>query len=299
MRTLTASLASVALLAGSAYADPVHNALDAYALYQNDVSALLDHDVDSGRLVDAALARLSRHDPASLARGWVAYGALTAAQAPAFAGCIQRHIRDEGRTFVVRQLEDDITYARRQQNGSGQAVQLILDAASADGARANLTGARYETFARSGARVQLVSSVLRVDLPSARLTPAMLARLHVGALAGQPASDTSALGGRGFWNSLAGRDERPVGSRGGRERQVYAPVTDHMLTLGALIVAGDSDRQRESALLNEPITLHCMQMQQLELRQCLTVSHNSADRAYCVGHHALSGVGSCVSAMVR
>lgn len=298
MRTLAASLASLVLFGSTAFADPVHDALDAYALYQNDVSTLLDTDVESGRVVDAALARLSRHNPSSVARGWIAYGALTAAQAPAFAAGVQRRMRDE-RGAAVRRLLDDPQFAR-QQAGSRQAVHLILDAAAADGARAGAAGARYDRFARTASHVQLVSSVLRVDLPNGRLTPHMLSRLHIGALTADPTHDASALGGRGFWDSLAGRDARPSGARGAGERPRYTPVTDRMLTLGALIAAGaDNNHARVDALLRDPITQHCLEMNQLELRQCLSVSVDSGERAYCIGRHALTGPGNCFSAMTR
>src|SRR5262249_12799276 len=137
--------------------------------------------------------------------------------------------------------------------------------------------------------------------PAPRLTPSMLTRLHVGAQAVNPARDASALGGRGFWDSLAGRDAGATRTRSGRERPLYNPVTDHMLTLGALIAADATGRERArvNELLNEPITQHCMEMQQLELHQCLSVSVDSGERAYCLGHHALAGLGSCVSAMVH
>lgn len=299
MRTLIAGLASLFFVCSAAQADPIHDAADAYALYQNDVSALIDLNVENGRTVDAALARLSRHDPDRVARGWIAYGALTAAQSPGFAEGIQRSTRTHNRATFLRQLQADARAARTQP-GSSQAIQLILDAANADGARASHAGDRYDRFARSASHVQMVSSVLRVDLPNARMTTEMFTRLHVGALAGQPMRDPSALGGRGFWDSLAGRDERPVGARGGRERALYTPVTDRMLTLGALMIAdADNDRGRVNALLNDPITTHCMEMNQLELRQCLSVSVDSGERAYCVGRHALTGPGVCVSAMAR
>ena len=132
MRTLLAAVASLALVCSvSAYADPVHDALEAYALYQNDVSTLLDADIN-GRTVDAALARITRHNSDRVASGWIAYGALTAAQSPRFADAIQDRVRD-GRAPLLRALREDLTYAR-QQSGA-PAVGLILDAASADNAR--------------------------------------------------------------------------------------------------------------------------------------------------------------------
>lgn len=301
MRTLLAAASCALACSASAFADPVHDALNDYALYQNDVSTLLDTDISSGRAVDAALARISRHSPSSVARGWIAYGALTAAQSPVFAQGVQRSMRDD-RAQTMRMLRDDITYARRRQNGADQAVDLILGASSADGARANVAGDRYDHYARTAPNVQLVSSVLHVDLGgSTRLTPSMLQRLNVGAQDARPMTDANAFGGRRFWDSLAGRDGRSTGGRGGRERSDYASVTDHMLTLGAIIAADavGSERGRVADLLNEPLTQDCMHMQQLQLRQCLSVSVDATERAYCLGHHALEGPGVCFSHQVR
>lgn len=305
MRTMTAALASFVLLCpASAFADAdaVHEALDAYALYQNDVSALLDADIDSGRAVDAALARISRHNSARVARGWIAYGALTAAQSPQFAAGVERGVRDSGRGSALTQLRNDVTFARRQQAGADHAIGLILSAAGADSARTAQAGARYDRWARSSATVQLVTSVQHTNLrESARLSSEMLARLHIGPLAGRPMSDADAFGGRGFWDSLAGREARAPGGRGGREQREYASVTDHMLTLGALVVADatGNESRRVSALLNEPLTQYCLQMEQLQLRQCVASAHDVSERAYCLGRHGLTGTGACFANMVR
>ncbi len=303
MRTLTAALASFALLApASASADTVHEALEAYALYQNDVSTLLDREIESGRTVNAAVARLSRHNSARVSRGWIAYGALTAAQSPRFAAGVESNVRD-GRASMLRQLRDDIGYARRQHAGSSQAIGLILGAASADSARAAQAGSLYDRYARaSSGSVQLTSATRAADLGgNTRLSSDMLERLRVGARAGRPMNDAEAFGGRGFWDSLAGRDARSPRGRGGREARDYASVTDHMLTLAALIVADaeGSERRRVSTLLDEPLTQQCMHMQQLQLRQCLSVSVDSSERAYCLGRHGLTGPGSCFSNVVQ
>jgi hypothetical protein len=197
-------------------------------------------------------------------------------------------------------LRDDLTFARRRQNGSSQAVQLILTAASADGARANAAGERYDHYARTAPTVQLVSSTFRVDLGgTTQLTAAMRERLNIGALGARPASNASAFGGRGFWDSLSDRSGRSPHGRSGGERSDYASVTDHMLTLGALIAANADDSRRVSELLNEPLTQQCMRMQQLQLRQCLSVSVDATERAYCLGHHGLEGPGGCFSNVVR
>ena len=303
MRTMTAALASFVLLCSApARADTVHDALEAYALYQNDVSTLMDLDVDSPQAVETALARMSRHNPLRVSRGWIAYGALTAAQSPAFAAGVEARVRANGEAPVVRQLRSDVMYARRQPAGANQAIRLILSTASADGARAAQAGARYDSIARSNAS-WLRSPVRggRRDRSGTRLPPNMREQLQVGALAAQPNRDADDFGGRRFWDALAGRDGRSPRGRGSRERNDYSSVTDHMLTVGALVVVGaaDSERSRVAALLNEPLTQACLHMQQLQLRQCASVAHDTSERAYCLGRHGLTGPGGCFASMVR
>ncbi|HVK82097.1 MAG TPA: hypothetical protein VM915_15955, partial [Verrucomicrobiae bacterium] len=228
---------------------------------------------------------------------------LTAAQSPAFDAVGERRVETSGRAQVLRDMRADITYARRRADGAPNAIRLILNAASADGARAVQAGGRYDGIARGETARWINSSERRGALThaSASLTPAMRERLHINALAANPANDADAFGGRRFWDSLADRDGRALRGRGGREHRSYTDVTDRMLTLGALIVmdASDSERGRVSSLLNEPLTQQCLSMQQLQLRQCLSVSVDASERTYCLASHGLSGPGGCFSAMAR
>jgi len=295
MRTMKAAAASFVLLCSApAYADEVHDALEAYALYQSDVTALLDADIN-GRTVDAALARLARHDSDRVARGWIAYGALTAAQSPRFANAIEDRVR-EGRAPVLRTLRADVAFARQQQGGP--AIQLILNAASADNARLEMAGARFDRFARSPDGMRR-TAVANAELGGeTRLSAEMLDRLRG---AGRVQSTSASYGSASYWDDLSGREGRAPRSRGGREQTEYAAVTNHMLTLAAIIVADAtrSERRRVNELLHEPLTQHCMAMERLQLRQCLSASVDVTERAYCLGRHGLAGPGACFSNVVR
>jgi hypothetical protein len=296
MRVMTiAAVSCVLFWSAPAYADQVQEALEAYALYQSDVSALLDTDIDSAQAVDTALARLQRHDPRRVSRGWIAYGALTAAQSPDYA----RTLRQAGRAPLLRQLRSGTSHAR-QQRGSAEAIRLILNAAGADGARVALLAARYDRFARSSTAQRAASSG-GAALGGARLSSAMRNRLRVTPLSARPMREVGDFGGRGFWDSLAGRDASSPRVRSRREDSEYASVTDHMLTLGAIVVADATrrERRRVSALLDEPLMQNCLHMEQLQLRQCVGVSIDATERAYCLGRHALAGPSACFSAVVR
>ncbi|MBY0563609.1 MAG: hypothetical protein K2P58_05405 [Hyphomonadaceae bacterium] len=303
MRALTFAIASLVLChAAPAHADEVHDAVEAYALYQNDVSVLLDMEVDSARVINGALTRLSRHEPERVARGFIAYGAMTAAQSPAFAAGVERRQRNLGRSQLLTLLRSDTTYARNEAPGSPQAIQLILGVARADAARADIAGDRYHQLARSSTASWVSSPERRsATLVSARLTPEMRERLRIGALEARPMNEADEFGGRGFWDALAGREASGPRIRGAREQRGYADVTNRMLTVGALIVTGaaDAERRRVSDLLDEPITEQCLTMQRLQLRQCLSVSVDASERTYCLGRHGLTGPGSCFSAMVQ
>jgi hypothetical protein len=158
MRTLPALLASLALVAATpAYADTLQDALEAYTLYQNDVGALAELDVSSAGAIDGALARVQRHDPARVARGFMAHGALTAAQSPAFVAGVERDVRGDGREQVLAQLRSDTAWARRETRGAPQAIDLVLAAAVADGARARDAGNRYDRLSRI-ARARWITS---------------------------------------------------------------------------------------------------------------------------------------------
>ncbi|MEZ5960533.1 MAG: hypothetical protein R3C30_08905 [Hyphomonadaceae bacterium] len=301
MRDLALAVAAALCMCPAfAHADEVHDTLEAYALYQTDVSALLSADIEGARDVDAALARISRHNPDRVARGWIAYGALTAAQSPAFAEGVQRTLRRGGRRETLTLLRTDLYFARREAAGSPQAVRLILGAANADSARIDLAGDRYNRFARSSGAPGARGGDGALER-SVRLSPAMRDRLRVTPVSARPMNEVEAFGGRGFWDSLSGREGAAPRVRNSREEREYASVTDHMLTLAAIVVADatGSERRRVSSLLDEPLTQQCMTMQRLQLRQCLSVSVDGSERAYCLAHHGLSGPGGCFSNVVR
>jgi len=304
---LAAALAFLVLMGAPARAETPYEALDAYAFYQSDVSALLDLDVDSPEAIDGALERAARHDPAAVTRGWIAYGALTAAQSPAFAAGVLSRARAAGRAPVLRQLRGDMTYARRRPSGSGEAIQLILSAAAADSARLANAGARYEDLGDTLDTTTWIVSEDR-DAREARLRQAeapqlpetALARLHIGARIAAPLTDPDAFGGARFWDALAGRAsaappaQRPRDQRGGA-------TTDRMLTLAALIVLGaaDSESARVDALLDAPPTRACLTLEQLEFRQCASVAHDANEDAFCLARHGLNGPSACFSAIMQ
>lgn len=300
-------LALFVFAAAPARAETLHERIEAYALYQLDVSALLDAEIDGAAAVDDALARAARHDPVRVGRGWIAYAALTAAQAPAFAHGVQSRVRAAGRAPVLRQLRRDLTYARRRPPGSAQAIQLIVSSIAADSARMRAAASRYEAIAASldaaawvvspehGAREARLRAV-----SSERLTPALAARISIGPLAAAPLTDPDAFGGARFWDALADRGA-PTPPPLPPQRLRYSGDADRMLTLAGLIILGaaETESARVDAVLHEQRVQRCLTMQQLQLRQCASVAYNASEDAYCLARHGLAGPSACFSAILQ
>src|SRR6185295_15419084 len=135
--------------AAQAALDPLHAALDPYAAYQTGVSASLDADIISVGAMDASLMRAAQYDATALARGRLAYAALTAAQSRAFVAGVQARVRAAGRAAVLRQLQRDPTYARRRPAGAGEASALVLASMAGDVSRLRAASAHYQTIGES------------------------------------------------------------------------------------------------------------------------------------------------------
>lgn len=301
MRLITILVCTL-LFASPARGDPLYEAVDAYALYQSDVTELLSLDVRDADSVDAALVLSLRHDPSRVAQGYLAYGALAAAQSPAFVSGVRSRVRAAGRAPVLRQLNRDITYARRRPPGSSEAIGLILALSAADSARLAAAGERYrnigDTLAIGAvdlARRDARSIRLRSLSTSRTLSPDLALQLHPAILGAAPLADADAFGGTRFWDALARRASHAPPAQQRRENSAHASRIDRMLTLAgfATIAAGDTARTRD--MLNDVRLAECLAIEQLELRQCASVSASSNEDAYCLARHGLAEPAACFS----
>lgn len=307
---LAAILFALAFSAAPAWAqnNAVADAADAYALLQQDVTALLGAEISSAPALDLALEQAARHDPARVSRGWIAYGALTAAQSPAFVAGVRGRVRAAGRAAVLRQLRRDLAYARRRPPGANEAIQLVLAASAADGARMIAGGHRYEGIAQmldqSGwpAVHDRESRHLRLRASAGEtraLAPGLAARLRVGPLGAAPLTDANALGGRRFWDAAADRaSPTPPAFTWAATRDA---AVDRMLTLAALMIveATASESARVSAMLDDAPSRECLAIQQLQFRQCASVAHDGNEDAFCLARHGLAGPGACFASLAR
>lgn len=305
MRILALVILVFAFAAPARAQNAVEDALQGYALYQADLTTLLNANIDSAAAMDQALERAAGHDPARVTRGWIAYGALTAAQSPAFVAGVRSRVRAASRAAVLRQLTRDPTYARRRPPGASEALQLTLNTLTADAARFGEAAQRYEAFSAGPAGAAWRQSETDRDARGQRLralagerrpiAPELTAGLRLAALGATPLSDPNTFGGRHFWDALGGRASPTTPSVALTVRADRAATLDRILTLAGLIIveATQSESARVASVMDERPVRECLAMQQLEFRQCVSVAHDASEDSLCLAHHGLEAPGAC------
>jgi hypothetical protein len=315
----TTTTATNATTAGAATpAGDLHAALAAYASYQTDVSDLRDSAIGSAAALESALDRVGRHNRDSLTRGWVAYGAYTAEQSPAFVQGVRDAAAYYGRDAVIWAVTVDPSYARGLRGGQ-EATHMLLDSAVADSARITAVADRYRELAYSlqhqrwanavapqqAARVQRIRSLGAPDAPAAALPDDVTPHLNVAILTLQPGVDPTAFGGKRFWDTVHGGahagdvvtvSSNPVAYRVNPSR---GQALDRMAAVAALqaLDAIDTHQTEVSQLLDDPRSRDCLEMAQLQLYQCMSAAHFRYENAFCLGEHGLREIGTCIGAV--
>ncbi len=298
-------------------ADPLAAATEAYASYQLDITELRSRRLGAAPDLEAAIDQAVGHNRDALARGWIAYGAQTAAQSQAFVAGVREAAAYYGRDAVLWAVSADTGYAR-QLRGGNDAVRLVLESANADGARIAAVADRYQEQAyalqrqrwgnqvapQQAQRVQRVRTLSATGSAAGRFA-SIAPRLSVTPASLSPQSDPTAFGGRRFWDAVQGGPQvveasaTPVG-----RWRVDAPRGEavNRMTSIAAIEALDGTTQRASAvdqLLSEPRTRDCIEMAQLQLYQCMSAARFRYENAFCLGQHAMRDVGRCVSVIAQ
>ncbi|MGQ0533158.1 MAG: hypothetical protein ACT4OF_10790 [Caulobacteraceae bacterium] len=299
--------------AGAANTGELQTAVTAYAAYQSDVSELRATNVRDANALEAALDRVARHNRDELARGWITYGANTAAQSPAFMQGVRDAAAYYGRDAVIWAVSVDPSYARGLRGGQ-EATRMLLDSARADSARIIAVADRYQEMAYSlqrqrwanavapgqPARVQRVRALGRQGSPDNAVPAEVGPRLAVTPLSLSPSSDPSVYGGRRFWDALRGGDQVvEVGSTPVGQWRVHAPrasALDRMAAVAALqaLDATTSHQSAVSQLINDQRSLDCLEMAQLQLYQCMSAARFRYENAFCLGQHGLRDIGLCI-----
>ena len=292
-------------------------AITAYAAYQNDVSELRSSSVGNANQLETALDTVARHNRDALTRGWIAYGAQTAAQAPAFVEGVRNAASYYGRDAVIWAVTVDPSYARGLRGGQ-EATRLMLDSANADSARIIAVADRYQELAYSlqrqrwanqvapqqAARVQRIRTLGTANGHTATVPAEMSQRFTVTPASLSPGTDTSAYGGRRFWDAVRGGAEvvevaaQPV-SYQWRANVTRAEALDRMAVVAALqaLDAVEANQSAVTRLIADPRSRDCFEMAQLQLYQCMSAARFRYENAFCMGQHGLRDIGTCIGAV--
>lgn len=290
----------------------VRSALNAYAAYQNDVSEMRTLTLRNANDLEAVIDRLGRHNRAQLSRGWVAYGATTAGQSPAFAQGVRDAAAYYGRDAVIWAITVDPSYARGLRGGN-EATRMLLESANADSARIIDMAERYRELSYSlqrqrwanavapqqRQRLQRVRDLSVAGAPDSAVPAAYAPRLDTAS--GSPAQDPTAFGGRRFWDALSGNAEvtqvaATPANYEWRVNHTRGEALDRMAAVAALrtLDAGTSHQSAISQLLNDPRSRDCMEISQLQLFQCMSAARFRYENTFCLAAHGLRDVGQCI-----
>jgi hypothetical protein len=305
--------------AGAASAGDLQTAVTAYAAYQSDVSELRTNTLRDANSLETALDRVARHNRDALTRGWIAYGANTAAQSPAFMQGVRDAAAYYGRDAVIWAVTVDPSYARGLRGGQ-EATSMLLASANADSARIISVADRYQEMAYSlqrqrwanavapgkDARLQRVRALGRNGAPADAVPATVATRLVVTPLSLQPSSDPSVYGGRRFWDAVRGGDQvvevaSTPASAQWRVNASRGEALDRMAAVAALqaLDAIDSNQSAISRLIADPRSRDCIEMAQLQLYQCMSAARFRYENAFCLGQHGLRDIGLCIGAVAQ
>ncbi|HVY85057.1 MAG TPA: hypothetical protein VG943_07980 [Caulobacterales bacterium] len=315
-QTVAVATAQPAVATTGGAAD-MQSALTSYAEFHSDVSDLKAARITTAADLETALDTAARHNRDELTRGWVAYGAMTAAQSAAYAQGVRDAAAYYGRDAVIWAITADPYYARGLR-GASEATKLALDSANADGARIIAVADRYQEMAYSlqrqrwanavapqqAQRVQRIRALGAPGGASLTLAANIAPRLVVTPASLSPSSDPTAFGGRRFWDALRGGPDVVTVASAPPAMRVNGPrgeAVARMTSIAALEVLGATSDHASavSQLMNDQRSRDCFEMAQLQLYQCMSAAHFRYENAFCLGQHGLRDVGLCISAVAE
>jgi hypothetical protein len=297
-------------------AAPLVREASGYALYQEDVSQLEAAPFGSLDDIDGALEMVSSHNPDALARAWIAYAALVAAQSPEFVDGVRQAADYYGRDAVVAGLRNDPSYAG-QVNGAETARQSVLSTVANDATRLRDISSTVKeqayslqntnwASARSGDNDARIAWLDRVSLQPRGASDAVLTSLAAPGAVGSDRAEASAEVRANFWRAFrlgpgTAHASGPSSLALVAANPRYQSVLDQVVTLAAfeaLDAANAGDAAAVAPLLNEPATRTCMTMARLHFQQCVAASHYRYEDPFCIAEHGVRDVSDCFSKVV-
>jgi hypothetical protein len=299
--------------AAPAILEPLANSVQAYAAFQADIDQVNANSIQNAKDIEVALDKAASLNRDQLTRGFIAYGALTAARNDQFVQEIRKTAGFYGKDRIVKAMLMNQNYAGSMAGGD-KATETIVRAASADADRVINAGDTIKQRAREAQNLawgkalsgKAAARVTRLRATGTTYTakplaPEMSARLKV--VPGDPNADAGSFGGLNFWRVFTGKGG-DVATLTAMPTQVKAfnwttnsggaGIRGAMLSLAALYALDATMDQPVDDLLNNKTTNSCLQGAQLTFYQCVASAHFNYENMACVGEAGLGTVGSCI-----
>jgi len=240
-----------------------------YIQFQNALESAGAAKLDTPRNVRHALEQLRYAEAGRIARGWVAYRALIAADDAEFRRGVQERVTAEGRDDVLKNLTGRGVYARRI-DGANSASSKVLETIAADNRKMAQLSQRFLSAARD---FQMNRWGSLEPLPAQKQTD--LAALEEG---------ESLL-------ETIGRELSPISTA----QAAYAPLMEQILAVAArhIIDNGDGEPARNETFKADTDSARCLRWARLNLNQCIAAAHFPSEEAWCTGKHAVEDVRMC------
>jgi uncharacterized protein (DUF1778 family) len=297
--------------------EPLAASLQAYAAFQADIDLVNGGSIQNPKDIERALDKAAALNREQLTRGFIAYGALTAARNEQFVTEVRKVAAAYGKPRVVKALLNNSNYAGTIAGGD-KATEFVIRAAAADSDRVIQAGERVKARAREAQKLKWGKALSGAAAPrmarlktlaeaakAPPLAPEQSERLKIVAGSGDPTLDPVSFGGESFWRVFSAKPPEtatltslPVSARtfnwtltsGG------AGIRAAMLTLAALYALDATADQPEAtdAVLNNKITNGCLQGAQLQFYQCVASAHFNYENMACIGDAGISTVGMCI-----
>jgi hypothetical protein len=288
--------------------------VQAYAAFQADIDQTTPASLQNAKDIERALDKAAAVNRDQLTRGFIAYGALTAARNDQFVQDVRKSAGFYGKERIVKSLMINQNYAGTMVGGD-KATENIVRSAAADADRVAAVGEMIKQRAREAQNLawgkalsgKAAGRVARLRTAAASysskpLAPEQNARLKV--VPGDPRVDTASLGGDNFWRVFTGKGGE-VATLTAMPTQVKtynwtantggAAIRGAMLSLAAIYALDATQDQPIDDLLNNRTTNTCLQGAQLTLYQCVASAHFNYENMACVGEAGLGTVSSCLA----
>jgi hypothetical protein len=243
---------------------PISDLAGVYLKYDSAIDEAEASKLKSPRDVRRILKMLRIEEPKSLADGWYAARAMTAANDDAFAAGIRHEVRINGAAKVIANLKKP-AYVLRLPGATSAMNAVMASVATEDARMAKLRKRFIDTAFRFQKQKWGMTTppASQPEIKAADATPSQIMQFFASLSLVSEAQAYSVS----VMSKILGRAAREV---------MEAPI---------LPISGQKDE-----------TTSCLNWARLNLNQCIAAAHFPSEEAWCVGTHGIEEVRTCWAA---